>query len=495
MTRGKTNPTLRAAPRLTGWTLTALLALGAAGAQGQETPADGTGGDPGQGAGTAAEADLVPAETADREPEQDLMAIYELAQEADHGLAASRSQRRAADEGIDQAIAQFLPQINASGGYEDQKTSYPEGNVEDEDTEGWDATLSLTQPIFRRGYFVDLERARSANEQAEIELSLAEQDLVVEVAEAYFDVLLAQDELALVERELAAVESQLEEAKRALEVGTGTQTGVDEAQATYDQVRSERVAAVNQLDIARESLRRIIGRYPGELAGLEAGFEPQPVEPADASHWVDLAKRYNLQVQLAAQEEQLARHDVGANRAERWPQVELEGQYSYSDKEQDQRFTSPDMTYGDEQESRSIRLQVSMPLFTGGAISSGVRQAEAERTAAAEELADQRRAAALDARSAYLNLRSERQRVEALEQALVSARSNEASVRRGKEVGTRTTTEVLDAQSQRFETKRDLAEARYNYLLNFLQLQAAVGMAVDEGAVQEINKQLQPVEP
>ncbi len=497
MTRGKTMSTLRAAPRLTGWTLTALLALGAAGAQGQEAPADGAGGETAEAAATAREESLVPAETADRDPEQDLLAIYQLAREADRGLAASRSQRRAVEAGVDQAIAQFLPQINLEGGYEEQTTTYPDSETRpDQDTTGWDARLSLTQPIFRRGYFVDLERARSATEQADIELSLAEQQLVVDVTQAYFDVLLAQDELALVERELAAVESQLDEAKQALEVGTGTQTDVDEARATYDQVRSERVAAVNQLNVARETLRRLTGEQPQELAGLVEDFEPQPVEPADASHWVDLARRYNLEVQLAAQEEQLARHDVDANRAERWPQLDLEAQYSYTDKEQDRFFgTAGVQTIAEPSDTRSIRLQASMPLFTGGKISSGIRRAEAERTAAAEELADQRRASALDARSAYLNLRSERQRVEALEQALVSARSNEASVRRGKEVGTRTTTEVLDAQSQRFETKRDLAEARYNYLLNFVELQAAVGMAVDEGVIQEINEQLQPVEP
>ncbi len=504
MRRAKLRPCHRFPRRAACWTLAALLALPASGAA-QEGADEGGSSEEAAAAedGKVAE-DLIPAEVDRPAPDRDLQAIYRLARQADRGLSAERSRRRAAGEGVDEAIAQFLPQLSASGGYEDQKTSYPEGNAPDEDTEGWDATLSLTQPIFRRGYFVELERSRSTAEQADIELSLAEQQLVVDVTQAYFDVLLAQDELALVETELDAVESQLRRAERAQEVGTGTQTDVDEARATFDQVRAERVAAQNQLDIARESLRRIIGQYPGELAGLEADFEPQPVEPDETEHWVETAQRYNLEVQLAAQQEQVARHDVDASRAERWPQVELEGQYSYADKEQDQLGTGTrgstggsgsTITYGDEQESRSIRLQLSVPLFTGGGITSRVQQAEAQRTASAEELADQRRAAALDARSAYLNLRSERERVRALEQALVSARSNEAAVRRGQQVGTRTITDVLDAQSQRFETKRNLAEARYNYLTNFVQLQAAAGMAVDEDVIREVNAQLRAVAP
>ncbi|MBK1727218.1 TolC family outer membrane protein [Halorhodospira neutriphila] len=487
MRRAKLRPCHRFPRQAASWTLAALLALPAGGAAQEE---------PGDAAATAGggKEGLIPAEIDRPAPEQDLQAIYRLARQADRGLAAERSRRRAADEGVDQAIAQFLPQISASGGYVDRKISYPEVDAPDQDTEGWDATLSLTQPIFRRGYLVELERSRSTAEQADIELSLAEQQLVVDVTQAYFDVLLAQDELALVETELEAVESQLRRAERALEVGTGTQTDVDEAQATFDQVRAERVAAQNQLDIARESLRRIIGQHPGELAGLEAGFEPQPVEPSGTEHWVETARRYNLEVQLAAQQEQVARHDVDAQRADRWPEVEIQGEYTYSDTEQDQGFNTRG-PLPEEQEERKIYLQVSMPLFTGGGITSRVQQAEAQRTAAAEELADQRRAAALDARSAYLNLRSERERVRALEQALVSARSNEAAVRRGQQVGTRTITDVLNAQSQRFETKRNLAEARYNYLTSFVQLQAAAGMAVDEDVIREVNAQLQAVAP
>ncbi|MFP4147179.1 MAG: TolC family protein, partial [Halorhodospira sp.] len=370
MKRGNERPQLRLAPRVTGWTLAVLLALPTGTAIGQEETATGNErARPGQALKDVPvpiedeEDGLAPAETAQREPEQDLRAIYQLALEADRGLAAARNRRRAADEGTDQAIAQFLPQINAAGGYEDQTTTYPDSNRPDRDTEGWDATLSLTQPIFRRGYFVDLERARSSLDRADIEFSLAEQELILTVTEAYFDVLLAQDELALVESELAAVESQLRRAERALEVGTGTQTDVDEARATYDQVRSERVAAINQLDVARETLRRITGEQPAELAGLSEDFQPEPVEPGETSHWVDLAQRYNLEVQLASAEEEIARHDIDASRAERWPQLELEGQYRYTD--QDQQVGSGPDEYP--QDTRSVGLQVSMPLFTGGA--------------------------------------------------------------------------------------------------------------------------------
>ncbi len=491
-------PTLRTAHRATGWTLVALLALTASPATAEENGDNGQT-DPAEAVVDAPvpvedpEDALAPAEVAERDPQQDLLAIYRLAVEADRSLSAALNRRRGADEEIRQARSQFLPQITAAAGYEDE-TQDIEDFPADLDTSGWDASLSLTQPIFRRGNFIDMERARTAVDTADVELSVAQQQVVLDVTEAYFDVLLAQDEQALVEAELAAVESQLRRAQRALEVGTGTQTDVDEAQAAFDRVRAEQVAAENQYDVARESLRRITGEYPGELAGLVEDFDPQPVEPADTDEWVEMAQRYNLEVQLAERQDELARHDVEAQRAERWPEVDLEGRLSRFDGEREQLaggegggVTAQD-GYVD---TRSIRLQVSVPLYTGGAITSGVRAAEAERTATSDELIDERRAAALDARSAFLGLTSELQRVRALEQALVSARSNEASVRRGQEVGTRTTTDVLDAQSQRFETKRDLAAARYDYLLNFVRLQAAAGLAVDEEVIREVNEQLQ----
>ncbi|MCG5530603.1 TolC family outer membrane protein [Halorhodospira halochloris] len=440
----------------------------------------------------ADEPKLAPAEIEEQDPDQDLLAIYELARAADKRLSAAEHRRRGADEDITQARSQFLPQITASAGYEDEEQSF-DLDIDDRETSGWDATLALTQPIFRRGNFIDMERARSGVDIADLQVMLNEQQLVMEVTEAYFDVLLAQDELALVEAELAAVESQLRRAERALEVGTGTQTDVDEARAAHDRVRAQRVAVTNQLEIARESLRRLIGEYPGSLAGLSEDFEPQPVEPTDTEHWVELAQRHNLEVRLAEQEEQLARHDVDAGRADRWPEVDLEARFTRFDGERplDQGGGSqPQDPLDGTIDTRSIRLQLNVPLYTGGAISSQVRAAEAERTAKSDELIDQRRTSALDARSAYLGLTSELERVRALEQALVSAHSNEASVRRGQQVGTRTTTDVLDAQSRRFETKRDLQQARYDYLVNFVQLHAATGLAVDEQVVREINDYL-----
>lgn len=434
--------------------------------------------------------ELPQAEIDEPPPEDDLLSIFHRALEADRQLAAARGRRRAAGEELPQARALFLPELTGALGYEDERQ---DRDGTDFDTSGWDATLSLTQPLYRRESFARLEQAYARMDAADLELALTEQQLVLRVAEAYFAVLLAQDEQALVEAELAAVESELERAKRALEVGTGTTTDVDEAQARYDQVLAEQVAVMNQLDVAREELRRITGRYPGRLAGLVDDFEPQPMDPPDVEHWVRLAERYNLEVQLAEREDRIARHEIDANRAERWPEVELEGRLSRFDGEQP--FAGPagvpatteDVTV----DTRSIRLQMTVPLYTGGATSSRIRAAEAERTALSEELVDQRREGALNARSAFLTQRATRERVSALEQAVRSARSNERSVRRGQEVGLRTTTDVLDAQQRRFQTLRDLAEARYDYLLNTLELQAAAGHALDEAAVEAINRQLQ----
>ncbi len=425
-------------------------------------------------------------------PEEDLLSVYRSALEADRQLAAALSRRRVAEEDVSQARSLFLPEIGLSAGYESRQEDVS-GVSDTLEHAGWDATLSLTQPIFRRGTAVAMEQARTRVSTAELELSLARQQLVLRVADAYFNVLLAQDEVTLVEAELAAVESQLRRSERALEVGTGTQTDVDEARAVHDQVRAQQVEANNQLDVGREALRRITGRYPGALAGLQEGFELRPVEPHDPDHWVEMAERYNLEVQLAERRDRLARQQVDASRADRYPDLDLQARLTHFDGSEDRLGPNGVISHDGEVDTRSIRLQLTMPLYTGGAVSSRTRAAEAERAATSDELLDQRREGALAARSAFLTLTANRERIAALEQALVSARSNEASVRRGQEVGLRTTTDVLDAQSRRFQTKRDLAQARYGYLLNFLELQAAVGIVLDEAVVEDVNHHLQPI--
>lgn len=434
--------------------------------------------------------ELAPAEVDEQPAEEDLLTVFLQAVEADRQLAAARSRRQAVTEDLPQARALFLPEIVGRAGYEDETQDF---GGQDLDSSGWDVALTLTQPLYRRESFVRLEQAGTQMDAADLELALAEQQLALRVAEAYFEVLLAQDEQALVEAELAAVESELRRARRALEVGTGTSTDVDEAQARFDQVTAEQLAVMNQLDVAREQLRRITGQYPGQLAGLIDDFEPEPVRPDDPDYWVNRARLDNLEVRLAERQDRLARHEIDASRAERWPDVDFEATLSRFDGEQDRLGAGPGGTIGttdDRIDTRTARIQLTLPLYTGGATSSRIRAAEAERTAATDELADQRREGALAARSAFLTQRTTRQRIQALEQAQRSARNNERSVRRGQEVGLRTTTDVLDAQQQRFQTKRDLAEARYDYLLNFMELQAAAGMTLDEAAIEEVNRQL-----
>ncbi|MDN3518807.1 TolC family outer membrane protein [Aquisalimonas lutea] len=420
----------------------------------------------------------------------DLSEAYRLAIDRDPQLRAARARLRASEELDAQSRALFLPDVNLEAGanrnWENSEVgSAPRQSVE---YDSWSAGVSVTQPLFRKESFAVADQNEILQNQAGLEYARSQQDILLRVSQAYFDMLLAQDTLELTDAELEAVESELERAERELEVGSGTVTDRDAAQARYDRVQADRLQARNQLQIARENLRSLIGRRPGDIAGLREDFAAQTPSPDSAEAWAERARRNNLNVRLAESEFRRSRTEIRRLQGERYPQVDLVA--SYGRNYQDDRLagSQPGQIPGEvDSEQAAVGLSVTMPLYTGGAASSRVRQARAERDAFFEESVDAKREASLDAESAYLNLVSSLRRIGALEQALESARSTERSTRRGLEVGLRTTLDLLNVQRDRFATQRDLAEARYNYLLNYLELQVAVGSGIDGSTVDDVN--------
>jgi outer membrane protein len=287
-------------------------------------------------------------------------------------------------------------------------------------------------------------------------------------------VLIAQDSVGLGNAQKTAISGQLEQAKRNFEVGSATITDTLEAQARYDLTGAQEIAAQNDLEIKRSALQQLINTTPGELAHLDAGFKLEAPQPADMGKWVDQAEMDNLQLAIARAGAEIADREVMRNRGGHYPTVDLVANYTQNN------ANGGSFGIGSDTTSKSVGVQLNMPLFQGGAVNSRWREAEANRERARQELENARRNVAQQARQSYLGVVSGIAQVQALQQALTSSVSVLDASKLGHEVGVRTNLDVLNAQQQLFSTRRDLYQAQYNYLLSQLRLKQAVGSLGEE---------------
>ena len=412
----------------------------------------------------------------------DLLQLYRDALAYDAQYASARSQLEAGREQIPQGLAGLLPNIglsaNASRNFVDVKQ--PLSAHLNFNTTGY--ALQLTQPLFRWQNWIQYDQAKLQVAQSEIQFASARQDLILRVAQAYFDVLLAQDTLGVNQAQKKAIGEQLEQAKRNFEVGTSTIVDTHDAQARYDLATSQEIAAQNDLEVKRQALRLIVGKEPEALRPLKESVEIQPPQPADMQKWVETAEQsYPVQLQQATLD--IAARDVERNRAGHYPTLDLVATSSYNNQGASTVAfaATPIETY-----TNSIGLQLAIPIYQGGAVNSRVRQAAALRDKAAQDLENARRTAAQAARQAYLGVTSGIAQVKALEQAVVSSQSSLDSNKLGYDVGVRINIDVLNAQQQLYSTRRDLASARYTTLLSQLRLKSAAG-TLDEDDVRAVN--------
>jgi len=396
--------------------------------------------------------------------------IYQMARDNDAVYASARQGFLAGQEALPQGKALLRPTISLSGylRQNDAETSAP--SSANYGSRGYG--LTLTQPIYRKQNLESFEQAKLAVLLAEQQLRLADQDLLLRVAQAYFDVLLAEDNLATTQAQKQAVAEQLAQAKKSFEVGAATIVDTHEAQARYDLASAQEIAAGNDLEVKRRALEKLIAREAPTLSSLAAGAKiPQPT-PNDMAAWVKQAEDNNLAVLTAQTAQERARREVELQRAGHYPTLDLAASYS------DNRKTSLGTL---DSKTGVVGLELNLPLYQGGAVSSRVRQAVANQEKARYDLDSARRQSALSARQSYLGVVSGEAQVKALEQALVSSESQLKSTKLGLEVGVRTRVDVLNAQQLVYSTQRDLASARYQTLLAGLQLKAAAGtLGVDD---------------
>jgi outer membrane protein len=424
----------------------------------------------------------------------DLLQIYRDALANDATYASARATRDAGLENIPQGLAQILPTINATAFGQANNTDIKFNDIAGTGTGGDSVrvgpsggfNLTLTQPLFNWQNFQAYKEAGFKAAQAESLFGQATQDLILRVAQAYFDVLASQDSLAFIQGQKVAIAEQLAQAKRNFEVGTATITDTHEAQARFDLATSQEIAAQSDLEIKKRTLQQIVGKFPEQLTPLRANIELNPPKPNSMEDWAAAAstQSYPVRAQEAALE--VTVREIERVRAGHLPTVNIVGNAGVTS-----QSNSPSATVNSASDTRNLNigLQLAIPLYAGGNVSSLVRQAVANREKAQQDLESARRSAALTSRQSFLGVTNGIAQVKALEAALISSRSALDSNKLGYEVGVRINIDVLNAQQQVFSTLRDLSRARYDTILNGLRLKSASGTLTD-GDVEEINRLL-----
>jgi len=424
----------------------------------------------------------------------DLLQIYRDALANDATYASARATRDAGLESLPQGLAQILPTVNATG-----FTQANNVDIKFRDIAGTGATtesrrsggtsgftVTLTQPLFNWQNFQVYKEAGFKAAQTEALFGQATQDLIVRVAQAYFDVLASQDSLAFIQGQKVAIAEQLAQAKRNFEVGTATITDTHEAQARFDLATSQEIAAQSDLEIKKRALQQIVGRFPERLEPLKAVIELNPPRPNSMEDWASAASTQSYPVRAQEAAVEVAVREIDRVRAGHLPTLNLVGNAGVNSSG---LSTAATVNTASDSTNYNIGLQLAIPLYGGGNVSSLVRQAVANREKAQQDLESSRRTAALNARQSFLGVTNGMAQVKALEAALISSRSALDSNKLGYEVGVRINIDVLNAQQQVFSTLRDLSRARYDTILNGLRLKSASGTLTD-GDVEEINRLL-----
>ncbi len=425
-----------------------------------------------------------------------LMEIYQRSLGSDPSLREADALRRASRQSKPQAIANLLPQIDSSAAWNNTEqdgvsTQFAADPVtgatgffnvpseSDVDTLSW--SLDLRQTIFRWDQFALLAQASKEVAQAEADYRAAEQDLMIRVADAYFNVLAAEDTLTSEQAAKEAIGRQLEQAQRRFEVGLIAITDVQEAQAGYDEAVSVEILAKRNLATAKEQLREVTGDYPVTLAKPIDAMPLIGPDPANNDQWVDTALQRNLSLVSAQIGADIARDNVRLARSGHYPTLEIVA--SYGNTQRDGEATTFDILTGTptprpidtDQDNTQIGVQFTLPIFSGGGVHADARQAVYLHRAAKENLERVARQVERETRDAYLGVDSEIARVKALGQARKSSQTALEATEAGFEVGTRTTVDVLDARRQLFITETNYARSRYDYIVNWLRLKQAAG--------------------
>lgn len=412
----------------------------------------------------------------------DLAGIYALAKDNDPTLLRAAAQKDAAFEAVTSTKSDLLPQINLTASYDINDSSDLPSNEYNQ----LQAGISFSQALYQRSSWINLESAEKSARQADASYAATQQQLILRVATAYFEVLRAQDSLEFVRAEKAAVGRQLEQTKQRFEVGLSAITDVHDAQAQYDSVLASEVISENDLINSYESLREITGQEHKDLNVLDTERFSASAPAESINQLIHQAQEKNLTLLTSRISKDIAKDNIELAKAGNLPTLTLDGGYTHTDR------TNSGVSNGNfEGEVANIGLNLTVPLYTGGNLTSLEKQAEYNFVAASEQLEASYRSVLKTVRSYRNNVNASIGTIKAYEQSVVSARSALEATEAGFEVGTRTIVDVLDSTRSLYDANRNLSNARYDYIINILSLRQAVG-TLSEQDVMDINAGLKP---
>jgi outer membrane protein len=417
---------------------------------------------------------------------QSLVELYESARGFDASYLSAKLQYEANLARAEQTRSGILPTANLTSVASRSNFDNTLPSV-DRSFSTQTATISASQPLYRPGNWATYDQGKKQVDLARALLDTAEQDLIVRTSQLYFDALASQDSLTFVKAQKAAVAEQLASAKRNFEVGTATITDTREAQARYDLVLAQEIAAENDLRVKRIALDQLVGKQGTQPRSLSAPPVLRPVEPADVNTWVMQSEAAHPGIRQAQSNLEIAQLEVTKAEAGHKPTLDLTGSYNAT---RNPSGTATSSTTGaSRSNTATIGLSLNVPLFAGFSTQNRIRETLSLSDKARSDLEGARRNVAQATRTAFFGVVSGQGQVKALEAAELSSQSALDANRLGYQVGVRINIDVLNSQSQLFQTKRDLAKARYDVLVGGLRLRQANGSLRAED-LQSINNLL-----
>lgn len=418
---------------------------------------------------------------------QDLSQIYQLALQNDPSVLKAEALYNATHEQIEQARSVLLPQISGSASYTDYESDLDFKTANDQDTDSESQTLAfslaLSMQLYNHSSWLNLDTSKKTAHQSDINYQYVKQQLITRVSNAYFNVLGAYDGLEFAQAEKKAIARQLEQTKQRFDVGLTAITAVHEAQAQYDNSVAQEISTQNSVYVAEEALREITGVYPRDLNVLNTDrFSPFMPTPSSADEWQKTAEAKNLQLIGQKIGMDIAKDQISIASAGHLPTLSLSAGLGMND---------IDDKFGDDydNDTQSIAITLSVPIYEGGYTSSTVRAAEHNYAAASQDMQLTYRSIVRDARNSYNAAVATISGVKAFEQSVLSAESALQATEAGFDVGTRTIVDVLDSTRNLYDAKRNLSTTRYQYITNMLQLKAAAGN-ITEADIAAINSGL-----
>ncbi|OYQ18282.1 channel protein TolC [Pseudomonas mandelii] len=420
----------------------------------------------------------------------DLVSVYQEAVDNNADLAAARAQYGAQKEVVPQARAGLLPNLSGGAELNNVRTSIDQpATTINRNAHSYQATLA--QPLFRADRWFQFQAAKDVNEQAALQLSATEQNLILQTAENYFNVLRTQDNLASTKAEEAAFKRQLDQSNERFDVGLSDKTDVLQSQASYDTARANRIVAQRQVDDAFEALITLTNRQYNAIQGVVHTLPVLPPAPNDAKAWVETAGRQNLNLLASNYAVSAAEETLKQRKAGHAPTLDAVAKYQKGDNDA-LGFSNPTISgpaYKGNVDQTSVGLQLNIPIYSGGLINSQVRQSYAQLDQSEQQRESLRRQIVESTRNLHRAVNTDVEQVQARRQSIISNQSAVEATEIGYQVGTRNIVDVLDSQRQLYASVRNYNNSRYDYILDNLRLKQAAG-TLSPGDLQDLTRYL-----